>query len=194
MILDSAPAFQKNPGAIAHAIQQAATALACNLPDDYCQFLSLCNGGEGVVGEHWVMLWCCEELAKLNQGYKMAEHAADLILFGSDGGGNAFAFDRRTNPWSVVTIPFIGFDLEYAATLGDSFSDFLKRLSNSENDDPPGRAVQRMKGLEIFEITPVRLGGDPIDPSNKALLTRQQHIDAVCFWNATIRRLRRGGR
>ena len=47
-----------------------------------------------------------------------------------------------------------------------------------------------MAGMEIFEITPVLLGGSPIDHNNKALLTRRQHIQAVRYWNKVIRDLR----
>jgi len=45
-------------------------------------------------------------------------------------------------------------------------------------------------GKEIFEIQPVILGGSPTDPSNKTVLTREQHIKAVVYWNRQIRRLR----
>ncbi len=40
---------------------------------------------------------------------------------------------------------------------------------------------------EIFEIKPVILGGSPTDPSNKVVLNRQQHIDAVRYWNRIIK-------
>lgn len=49
---------------------------------------------------------------------------------------------------------------------------------------------QRLAGLEIFEITPVILGGDPVDPQNKTALTRTQHIEAVRYWNNVIKELR----
>ncbi|QDQ26009.1 hypothetical protein FNU76_06385 [Chitinimonas arctica] len=42
------------------------------------------------------------------------------------------------------------------------------------------------KGMEIFEITPIILGGDPTDSSNKVMLTRKQHIEAVRYWNEII--------
>lgn len=45
-------------------------------------------------------------------------------------------------------------------------------------------------GKEIFEIQPAILGGSPTDPSNKTVLTREQHIKAVVYWNRQIRRLR----
>ena len=54
------------------------------------------------------------------------------------------------------------------------------------------RNISNSTGMEIFEITPVILGGDPVDPKNKTLLTRAQHIEAVRYWNRVIRRLREG--
>jgi hypothetical protein len=48
----------------------------------------------------------------------------------------------------------------------------------------------RPLGMELFEITPVILGGSPVDPKNKAWLTRQQHMEAVRYWNGVIQRLR----
>ena len=49
------------------------------------------------------------------------------------------------------------------------------------------QADPKSAGMEIFEITPVLLGGDPVDPKNKTVLTRQQHIEAVRYWNNMIR-------
>jgi len=44
--------------------------------------------------------------------------------------------------------------------------------------------------LEISEVHPAILGGSPTDPTNKILLTRNQHIAAVRYWNRIIRDLR----
>lgn len=46
------------------------------------------------------------------------------------------------------------------------------------------------QGKEIFEITPIKLGGSPVDPANKVVLTREQHIDAVNYWNKLIKEMR----
>jgi hypothetical protein len=43
---------------------------------------------------------------------------------------------------------------------------------------------------EIFEIKPVILGGSPTDPANKMVLTREEHIKAVVYWNKLIADLR----
>lgn len=53
-------------------------------------------------------------------------------------------------------------------------------------DDQPN-----LRGKEIFELKPVILGGSPTDPANKVLMTRDEHIKAVRYWNGLIRDLRK---
>ena len=81
-----------------------------------------------MIGETYLMLWRVEELAEMNTAYQVDEYAPGLLLIGSDGGGEAFAFDTRTNPWPVVKVPFVGMDLQYAEVLSPSFDAFLKTL------------------------------------------------------------------
>ena len=49
------------------------------------------------------------------------------------------------------------------------------------------------RGLEVFEIHPVILGGDPMDPANKCTLTREQHFEAVRYWNRVVDNASKGG-
>ncbi|MCV3209257.1 hypothetical protein OHD62_23720 [Mesorhizobium sp. YC-39] len=44
----------------------------------------------------------------------------------------------------------------------------------------------RSKGMELFELTPIAVGGDPVSMENKTWLTRQEHFEAVRYWNRTI--------
>lgn len=53
------------------------------------------------------------------------------------------------------------------------------------------RLGNRPLGMELCEITPVIVGGDPVDSSNKVWLTRQQHFEVVRFWNKKIYQLRK---
>jgi hypothetical protein len=59
------------------------------------------------------------------------------------------------------------------------------------SDDIRRKRVQDCAGKEIFEIQPLILGGTPTDPGNKAILNRQQHIEAVRYWNNVIREMRK---
>ena len=49
----------------------------------------------------------------------------------------------------------------------------------------------RSKGMELFEIKPVAVGGDPVSLENKIWLTRQEHFEAVRYWNRAIGILRK---
>ncbi len=52
----------------------------------------------------------------------------------------------------------------------------------------------RPKGMELFEIKPVIVGGDPSSAENKVWLTRQQHFEAVRYWNRLINDLRKSSK
>ncbi len=121
--------FNGNQGASAQATRAAADVLKAELPGDYVAFLQATNGGEGMIGGAYLILWKAEELAEMNTSYQVAEYAPGLLLFGSDGGGEAFAFDTRTKPWLVVKVPFVGMELECAEVLAPSFDAFLKTLA-----------------------------------------------------------------
>ena len=56
--------------------------------------------------------------------------------------------------------------------------------------DPGARDAFSKRGMEVFEIKPVILGGSPSDPANKVMLTRDEHIKAVVYWNGVIAELR----
>jgi hypothetical protein len=90
------------------------------------------NGGEGSLGDNaYLALWRVEELAERNADCEMPDRAPDLLLFGSDGGGEAFAFDTRSSPPTIVAIPFIGVDDRDAIAISTSFRGFLEVLFTS---------------------------------------------------------------
>jgi len=101
------------------------------LPDDYLEFIRESNGGEGIIGErHYLSLWKIEELAKLNKDYDTEIYAPGYLIFGSDGGGTAYAFDKANG--NIVSFQFVGMMLEDEPNLwGNSFTAFLENLSLS---------------------------------------------------------------
>lgn len=50
--------------------------------------------------------------------------------------------------------------------------------------------ISRRTGMELFDVKPVVLGGNPNDPANKVWLTREQHFVAVRYWNKIVRQFR----
>ena len=102
--------------------------LGLKLPDDYVAFLKASNGGEGFVGNNYVMLWKVEELSSMNRSYETEIYAPGLLIFGSDGGGEAYGFDTRELPWRVVRVPFVGMHWNQAKQISQSFQTFVDYL------------------------------------------------------------------
>lgn len=120
--------FNGNAPAAAAQVAAAEQTLKKSLPGDFREFLLHTNGGEGMIGENYVMLWNADELAEYNESYQVNEYAPGLLLFGSDGGGDGFAFDTRTASPAVVTVPFVGMSLKYAKPVASNFTAFLEKL------------------------------------------------------------------
>ena len=123
--------FNGNPPADASSIRQFVTDGGLRLPKDYEKFLQEMDGGEGFIGNAYLILWHAGELLELNKSYAVAEFAAGLFLFGSDGGGEAFAFDMRSDAKPIVSVPFVGMELEVARPVASNFKAFLEELFKS---------------------------------------------------------------
>jgi len=183
--------FRENPPAESSLIRQSESGLPFELPASYTQFLQYANGGQGFIGEQYVILWRIEELVDLNMAYEVRDNAPGLFLFGSDGGGEAFAFDLRSESLPIVSVPFVGMDLSLALAIAPSLGSFLEQLCESiAAMEEPTYRPEDSDGKEVFEIQPVILGGSPTSPGNKAMLNRQQHIEAVKYWNGIVRTMR----
>jgi hypothetical protein len=180
--------FKCNPPVDDSAINAFERESSLQLPCDYIDFLKTGDGGQGFIGIY-LILWRLEEVLIFNENYEVDKYASGLMLIGSDGSGDAFAFDTNASPWSVVHIPFVGMDRELMVALAPTFVSFLEFL----HQIPTGlRKVESspFAGKEIFEIKPVILGGNPNDSANKIILTRDEHIEAVKYWNKLIKDLK----
>lgn len=124
--------FASESGASSEGLQLLKSIEGLELPDDYLSFLSEANGGEGFIGEEYLILWKAEELEQFNREYEVETYAPGLFLFGSNGGGEGFGFDTRSRPYKVVQVPFVGMDLRYATPVADSFLGLLEMMSQSD--------------------------------------------------------------
>ena len=121
--------WQLNAGASEDAIRDAVSSLGCSLPHDYVQFLRDHDGGEGFIGHNYLIVWKAEELNTFNREYEVTKYAPGLLLFASDGGGEGYGFDTRNTAMPVVSVSFIGMDLNEAQRVASSFTDFLNLLA-----------------------------------------------------------------
>ena len=116
--------FQPNAPASTEALASLGTVLAKSLPESYFAFLARANGGEGFIGDRYVQLWRAEELAEMNRAYKTTEFFPNLFFIGSDGGGEAYAFDLSRTDATVFEVPFVGLPTA-ARPIANSFDSFL---------------------------------------------------------------------
>jgi hypothetical protein len=121
--------FNSNPPTSWEVIEQVQQNVGFSFPRGYIEFFLARDGGEGFIGRSYLMLWRVEELIKMNAAYHIAEFAPNLLLFGSDGGGNAFGFDNRSNTVEIISVPFM--DLQLVAPLAKDFEEFLSVLFTS---------------------------------------------------------------
>lgn len=124
-------AFNGNPPADAASIQQFQTEAGLRLPEDYAKFLRERDGGEGFIGDAYLILWRLGELVELNKAYQVTEYAPGLFLFGTNGGGEAYAFDTRSDAKPIVSVPFVGMDLKSVHTVAPNFGSFVDKLTRS---------------------------------------------------------------
>jgi hypothetical protein len=105
-----------------------------DLPRDYIDFLRESDGGEGWIGPNaYVMFYRLGELAELNKAYQFDEYSRGFFTFGSDGGGEAYAFDIRTSAMPIVMFPFIGLDPDVVDVMAPTFTEFLEVLANLDD-------------------------------------------------------------
>jgi hypothetical protein len=122
--------FSSNPPTDGGHLAEAETHFGCPLPIQYRHFMSGQDGGEGFVGGQYLILWRASELVEFNREYEAEKYAAGLLLFGSNGGGEAFAFDTRDNAMRIVMVPFVGMSLKDASEVTDTFDNFLSKLAD----------------------------------------------------------------
>jgi len=110
-------------------VAAAQATLVCSLPDDYIDVIRRGNGGEGPVGDRgFLRLWPLAEVVDQTRRYASFEQFEDLVVFGTDGGGEAFCFDAAGQ---YLAVPFVG-GREDRTVVGDSLTDFLAKLGKGE--------------------------------------------------------------
>ena len=101
------------------------------IPGDYFEFLLLGDGGAGDVGGgEYAMLWSSDEIEKNNIVYEVANYAPGLVLFGSNGGGEAFAFDTMQAVATIGIVPFVGMSRKEYRPIAATFHQFLNKLAS----------------------------------------------------------------
>lgn len=111
------------------AIEGLSTQLEVALPESYFEFLKAHDGGEGFVGDNYIVFWKAEEVVDFNGEYEVEIYAPGIFLFASDGGGEGYGFDTLDAAMPIVRIPFIGMERQYAIPVAGDLSELFARLA-----------------------------------------------------------------
>ncbi|MDW5289617.1 SMI1/KNR4 family protein [Formosa sp. PL04] len=101
-----------------------------NLPQDYLEFLIIFNGGEGFVGENYLVLTKAESLLQLNMDSGIDTFDNQIFLIGGNGASEAIAIDFRNDNPKYILLPLIfEYDaiLELGATIEDLFAHIFEK-------------------------------------------------------------------
>mgnify|MGYP003626296418 CR=1 FL=1 len=97
------------------------------LPTDYIEFLKKFNGGEGFVGEEYLVLEKAEKLLERNKNYKIEEFDKNIFLIGGNGAGEGVAIDFRNDKPRYILIPLI-FEYDAILYLGKNIKELFEQI------------------------------------------------------------------
>ncbi len=103
-----------------------------SLPKEYVDFMKLHNGGEGDIGNAYLVLFPLEELQEINEDYAIEEELPGHIIIGNNGSGELYGINSNGEYFNV---PFI-IEKEYLTILGstlDEFYDGVNALWEADN-------------------------------------------------------------
>jgi hypothetical protein len=133
-IVTGSETLSQEPPASREAIDVSANTLGLKFPQEYVEFLLISNGAEGFTTSEdpgYFRLYNIEKLCERNFGQEIPQRFPGYLLIGSDGGEVMFLVNTTEDlPQPVLMVPFIGDGLNDAEKIGDSFTDFLKRIAN----------------------------------------------------------------
>lgn len=97
------------------------------LPEGFIEFFKDSNGADISSDENYIVLWALTDMIQLNRDYNVDEYAPDFFIFGSNGGGTAYAVKKSKS--DIYEIPFIGMSNEEAVFKNKTFSEFIEGLT-----------------------------------------------------------------
>lgn len=124
--------LEANPPASPDQVKRAASMLGRYATADHLRFFESMDGAEGDAGGQfgYVQLWGVDDLEALNAAYCVDEFLSDVMLIGSDGGGEAFGVAVRDDHLVVINVPFTPMDDAHVRVIATSFADFLRQVGD----------------------------------------------------------------
>ena len=99
------------------------------LPADLRAFLDQHDGGRGKVGSRPLILWNAEQILRESQSQEVSLATPGLLLFGTDGGAEAYGYLARLRERRYGRIPLIAAGVHEFEALADSLDGLLQALA-----------------------------------------------------------------
>jgi hypothetical protein len=99
------------------------------LPPDLRAFLEQHDGGRGKVGKRPLILWSAEEIAREAQTQEVSLATPGLLLFGTDGGAEAYGHLARLRQRRYGRIPLIAAGVHEFEAIADSLQELIEALA-----------------------------------------------------------------
>lgn len=101
------------------------------LPADYRSWCSEHDGVEDSFGDVYLVLYSLDDVVEAS--LQMREFVPGIVVIGSDGGGELFAFDGRSADSPIVMVPAIGLGWGDSIVQARSFGDFMTQRAAGED-------------------------------------------------------------
>lgn len=95
------------------------------LPVQYINFMKKHNGGEGNIGETWLILFPLKDLQEINDDYCIEEFLPGHIVIGTNGNGELYGIDRNGDYFNVPEI----LEKEYISVLGNDIEKLPEKIN-----------------------------------------------------------------
>lgn len=118
--------------------------------------------------DYWSLCESQQEAEQLTAAYGLADYLPDLFIVGLKGWDDFILCDRAGQYFLAPTVPLERGNLAPFRFPADSL-----RLEPDE----------RFTGKTKWYVKPVRFGGDPAAKENMVWLSRDEHVQAVKYWN-----------
>ncbi len=96
------------------------------LPQSYTNFMLKHNGGEGDIGETWLILYRIEELQIINDEYEFSDFLPKHIVIGSNGGEEFYGIDANGMFFNIPS----SFDEQDITVLCDDMEIFAEKVND----------------------------------------------------------------
>jgi len=122
--------MNRESGASEQEVAELEKRLKLSLPDSYKSILRFTNGAAGRIGSQEFLLYSIDEALDANS--KLQAFTEGLVIFGSNGGDEAYVFDPANN-WYIGMSPWIPMGRRELVPVSRTLNEFFTVLRNRKN-------------------------------------------------------------